>query len=306
MGFLVESKTGYLFSSSIPSPIYLDGNQRVFAQNSTVNIISRTSRFLESLCLGSVENPYNMTQLWGCIYQSPNIYIIEGNVICVENYSDDAGLELAVVVVIPISNFDSKFNESIVITISIALALMILSAFVATFFVSKITGNLALATKQLRGFSTLQLDGCIPVRLVNSPLKEIGRIYSALLLMNSSLLSFSKFVPKDVVRYLVEENQEACLGGERKLITVLFSDIVNFTSMSEMLSLDDLLTIMGEYLEEMSTIIRENEGTVDKFIGDAIMALWNAPEAVENHASKACLAALQCQARLDILSQGNL
>ena len=107
-----------------------------------------------------------------------------------------------------------------------------------------------------------------------------------------------------LVQELLESGQEAVLGGRRREVTILFSDIVSFTSISEKLSPYELVEELGEYLEAMSQVIEDEQGTVDKFIGDSIMAFWGAPHETDDHAVHACLAALKMQRRLGELIQG--
>jgi len=94
---------------------------------------------------------------------------------------------------------------------------------------------------------------------------------------------------------LITLNKEAVLEAERRDITVFFSDIADFTTISEQLQPDILSRSLGQYLARLTGIILDSRGIVDKYIGDAIMALWGAPHALENHAVAACRAALLCQ-----------
>jgi adenylate cyclase len=103
------------------------------------------------------------------------------------------------------------------------------------------------------------------------------------------------------VRQLLESGLEAELGGTRQDLTVYFSDIVGFTSISEQLPPDALVQLLSEYLDEMSAEILQNGGTVDKYIGDAIMAFWGAPRTHDAPALAACRAALANQVRLSEL-----
>ena len=84
-------------------------------------------------------------------------------------------------------------------------------------------------------------------------------------------------MPAAVVRELVSKGEEAKLGGKRETLTIHFSDIVDFTSIAETTSPEELVAMLGEYLEEMTKPILASGGTVDKFIGDAVMAFWGAP-----------------------------
>lgn len=109
---------------------------------------------------------------------------------------------------------------------------------------------------------------------------------------------FSQYVSKHVVNELISNPDKLRLGGERKNITVLFSDIAGFTSFAENKQPEELVSFINEYLNEMTEIVLANEGTLDKYLGDAVMAFWGAPIEVENHAYKACLTALQMQNKL--------
>lgn len=109
---------------------------------------------------------------------------------------------------------------------------------------------------------------------------------------------FSKYVHKDVLAELLRSGKELSLGGERKQLTILFSDIRGFTSLSESLSPEKLTAILNDYLSAMTPCILEEKGTIDKFIGDAIMAFWNAPLDVEHHPLHAVRSALRMQRTL--------
>ena len=96
------------------------------------------------------------------------------------------------------------------------------------------------------------------------------------------------------------------LGGELMEISIMFADIRDFTTFSEQLTPNQLAAALGRYLDVMARIIQqETGGTIDKFIGDAIMTFWNAPEPVAEHARMACLAALRCREAGRVLSQSS-
>lgn len=114
---------------------------------------------------------------------------------------------------------------------------------------------------------------------------------------------FSSYVTEKVVNELIKNPSMAKLGGERREITVLFSDVRGFTSLSEKHSPEEVVSILNEYLSEMTDIIFKWEGTLDKFIGDAILAFWGAPMKQENHAELAVKCALNMVKRLEELQQ---
>jgi adenylate cyclase len=109
---------------------------------------------------------------------------------------------------------------------------------------------------------------------------------------------FSSYVSKRIVDELIRDPSKAKLGGDRKEITVLFSDIRGFTSFSEKLQPEEVVSLLNEYLGAMTEIVFEHEGTLDKFVGDAIMALWGAPVGQPDHAERACKCALAMIAKL--------
>src|SRR5262249_23515961 len=97
-------------------------------------------------------------------------------------------------------------------------------------------------------------------------------------------------------------NQEARISGQRRELTILFSDIKDFTSISEALRPAEIAAQLSEYLNSVTEAIVEESGTVDKYIGDAVMAFWGAPLELKNHAAAACRAALRAQKRIKELN----
>jgi adenylate cyclase len=109
---------------------------------------------------------------------------------------------------------------------------------------------------------------------------------------------FGQYVPPELVNKMAADPEKYSMEGRSEQLTVLFSDIVGFTSISEALSPKDLSAFINEYLTSMSLVIRDHRGTLDKYIGDAIMAFWGAPVADTEHARHGVLAALAMQSRL--------
>lgn len=114
---------------------------------------------------------------------------------------------------------------------------------------------------------------------------------------------FGTMVSTDVLRLMEENPASFSLAGRKAEVTVLFSDIANFTNLAEDLDPDVLTRLLNRYLTEMTEIIMARGGTVDKFYGDAIMAVWGAPYATPDHAFQACLAALEQTDRLTELNR---
>jgi adenylate cyclase len=111
--------------------------------------------------------------------------------------------------------------------------------------------------------------------------------------------AFSSYVSPDVVDEILRDSDKLKLGGESKKVTLLFSDIRGFTSLSESISPEVLVTVLNEYLSPMTQIVMEERGTLDKYIGDAVMAIFGAPLDVPDHAMRACQAALSMLKKLE-------
>ena len=107
--------------------------------------------------------------------------------------------------------------------------------------------------------------------------------------------AFSRYLSPDVVGVVLQNPDMLSLGGSRREMTAFFSDLAGFTSISEALSPEDLVHLLNRYLSLMTDVILRQGGTLDKFEGDAIMAFWGAPVPREDHALRACLAALEQQ-----------
>ncbi|HXZ49197.1 MAG TPA: adenylate/guanylate cyclase domain-containing protein [Usitatibacter sp.] len=109
---------------------------------------------------------------------------------------------------------------------------------------------------------------------------------------------FGTYVPKELVDEMSRNPEEYSMRGESRQMTVLFSDVRDFTSISEGLPAEGLKDLMNLYLSEMTEVIQEKRGTIDKYIGDAIMAFWGAPLADPGHAAHGLEAALGMQKRI--------
>ena len=114
---------------------------------------------------------------------------------------------------------------------------------------------------------------------------------------------FSHYVSGSVVDQLLADPSKLKLGGEKKNLTILFADIAGFTTFSETKTPEDLVKFINMFLNEMTGIILKNQGTLDKYLGDAIMAFWGAPLEIENHAELACKTASQMQEKIIELNQ---
>lgn len=115
--------------------------------------------------------------------------------------------------------------------------------------------------------------------------------------------AFEKFLSPKLVEQMLQHPDQLKLGGEKRELTVFFSDIRGFTTYSEKYEPEKVVSILNEYLTAMTDIILDHDGTLDKFVGDEIMAIWGAPVHQENHAELAVMAALEMLDKLRELQQ---
>jgi len=136
-----------------------------------------------------------------------------------------------------------------------------------------------------------------------SNITEVNDMIEATDKVKTGLRSFAKYVPDKVVKQLITQGKDAKIGGEKEYVTILFSDIEGFTSISENNDVHEVVTSLNEYFDIYVKCLEESGATVDKFIGDAVMAFWNAPNKVENHEFVSVKTAMEIVKEIDNLNQ---
>lgn len=178
----------------------------------------------------------------------------------------------------------------------VGLAILVLAAGVLSAWLARrvIARPLITVVDELKHVERFELD---QVRRHPSRVIEIENLSNAIGDMAAGLAAFRKFIPADLVKTLLREGVEPHPGGSVRTLTVLFADIAGFTGLSERLG-NQIIPLLSSYLDTMSREVSAHGGTIDKFIGDAVMAFWGAPMANPDHAVDACRAALACQRAL--------
>jgi adenylate cyclase len=133
-------------------------------------------------------------------------------------------------------------------------------------------------------------------------------VYEILIMRNAinkaktALSSFAKYIPMALVEQLLERHLVAQLGGEKKNLTIMFTDIAYFTAIAESMDPSDLMIHLSEYFDRITNIIHQYKGNVDKYIGDSVMAFWGAPIENKDHVRNACQALLACHDAIKIMN----
>jgi len=210
------------------------------------------------------------------------------------------GKEWTIVALLPEDDFLKGARETNLLILVVSTVILVIAVFLGMLFAKNLSRPIELLTDEVEKIHHFELDGKIKI---SSRISEIQKMSDAVESMKSGLQAFKRYVPADLVRQLIESGEEVKPGGSEKEITLFFSDIESFTTISEKTSPKELMILLSDYLDIMNSIIAEEKGTVDKFIGDAVMAFWGAPIKNENHAVNACRAALRCQRSIAKLNE---
>ena len=135
-----------------------------------------------------------------------------------------------------------------------------------------------------------------------SRIEEIRSLSSAIDVLGLTLRTFAAYVPGQIVRGILGQTLVPALGGRRQPVTVLFSDVAGFTALAEGLPPEELMERTSRYFSALGEELIAGGATIDKYIGDSVMAFWNAPEDQPDHVRLACLGALRAAARVDRLN----
>jgi adenylate cyclase len=181
------------------------------------------------------------------------------------------------------------------------IALIVGGCFVpaAWIFGSRMSTSLKQITAQATRLQTLAVPRGAPV---TSNIVEINELGRSMAVAQRSIASFARFVPKDIVRGIIDGSISTELGGMRREVTILFTDVTNFTGIAEAADPDSLMRQTSRHFAALTEAFLAEGGTVDKFIGDSVMVFWNAPHLQPDHVERACRAALSAKAASDALN----
>ncbi len=157
------------------------------------------------------------------------------------------------------------------------------------FFGSRMSRSLKEITVEAGKLQTMAAPNPLPVA---SYIKEIHELGITMNLAQRAVWSFARFVPKEIVRGLLDKSISTDLGGVRQEITIVFTDVRGFTTIAESADPDTLMHQTSRYFTALTEAFLAEGGTVDKYIGDAVMVFWNAPHPQSDHVERACRAVL--------------
>ena len=192
--------------------------------------------------------------------------------------------------------FMATKNRSLAISIGLMLVLAALVALLA----SRISRPLRLLAQQATRLKQLDLSES---QAVYSRVSEVVSLDREIEQASQSLRGMGRYIPRSLAEHLLDGSILPTVGGTRREVTLFFSDIENFSLWAEGQDPSVLAQDMSQYLESVTEVLRAQHATIDKFIGDSVMAFWNAPNPQDDAAERALAAALAVQVQLAALNQ---
>ena len=211
-------------------------------------------------------------------------------------FENEFNKDWALLTVVPLGDLLGSLqavNEQLIFYGLLFCALLILFAFYGTKLIARPIEQLTHEIHDLVNFEIM-----LPAQSVRSRIQEISILSDAIGRLRSAVMAFTAYVPRDLVNDLLKSGNAITVGGESRYMTIFFTDLKDFSALSETVPSRELLECVSSYLELVTYAIKEEAGTVDKFIGDSVMAFWGAPVLNQHHAYHACVSAIKSQRRM--------
>lgn len=202
-------------------------------------------------------------------------------------------------IVAPIDDFTKELTWLSIFNVITGLVILLISVILIWIFVARIVKPINKLVYQTNKIKQFKLEDEAPVI---SRIKEVNLLTEAIVSLRTGLKAFQRYVPAGLVRQLIKTGENARIGGKKCSLTIMFSDIRNFTTITENTHPDAMMKQICEYFDELSKIIASEKGTIDKYIGDSIMAFWGAPLLIKNPNLRAARTALKCIQRSEQLN----
>ncbi|MGA0405872.1 MAG: adenylate/guanylate cyclase domain-containing protein [bacterium] len=206
-------------------------------------------------------------------------------------FPSNFGKDWLIGIVVPEDDFIGFFKEMQTGIVLISLCVLLASIGIAWWLSNSISRPIERITEEQKRIEGMNLEGEFNI---DSSIREVEALSHGMVAMRNSLKAFQSYIPAELVRQLIQQGEGATLGGRERTLSILFADIANFTTISENMDPEPLMLQLSDYLGMLAETIRFNHGTVDKYLGDGVMAFWGAPVPSAQHAIHACQAALNC------------
>eukprot|EP00667_Euglena_gracilis_P004852 EG_transcript_4878 len=215
-------------------------------------------------------------------------------------FQDEYNMDWVYVMYAPTNDFLGQARSTTTISIGICMGVIVGTMLLSLAAAWGLSARLRLLAVDMRRATSLALDD-IRTREDGSRIREVQAICVEFGKLVNALRSFQKYLPQSQVDFLLSSNLEANPAAVPQQITIMFLDLANFTTLMEVLSDTAVLQFYGDIMTLLTHNVLQAQGTLDKYIGDAVMAFWNMPRRVDRHEQRAVDAALACRAALPSL-----
>ena len=206
-----------------------------------------------------------------------------------QRYPSAQGLQWTLLAVVPSKELTQGVREGMWWVLLASLILLLLTLLVAGFYTRRWIGPLRELAERVDEVRWLNLSQDFKI---NTEVHEVQQLSQALQSMQAGLQSFARFVPQDIVRQILNRGEEAKLGGEKRMVTVLFADIQGYSSVAEQLDPEQTILMLNQYFQAMQEAVAMYGGTVIEHMGDNVLAVFSAPNLLQDHAEQATRSAL--------------
>lgn len=252
-----------------------------------------------------VARAYNERPLAGSAEHGEGVYRFvdrDGRALIVglSQFGESFGKPWQMFVLTPVADFTADFDAN-----AERLHLLGLLAIVVQLIVVAVTASLISAPLKRLAQKVERIQALSPsdTPRVRSSVREIAFLSNAIETLDVAVQTFARFVPVSLVRQLLQSEQRLDLGGHSRFLTIFFSDVEGFSTIAERIASRSLMVRISTILGLVSRSVHNEHGTIDKFIGDGVMAFWGAPAELEDHAFHACVAALRIHKALNAHNQ---
>ncbi|MEI2296669.1 adenylate/guanylate cyclase domain-containing protein [Ensifer sp. MJa1] len=208
----------------------------------------------------------------------------------------------SVAIVVPLDDLVSQANRLLVRNLMIAAGFLVAGVLGSLMLSRVVSQKLYRLADEARRIGDLNFAG---KGVAHSWITEINTLGAALSASRRAIVQFALYVPREVVRRIIDPEGGAVVKGRRQEVTALFTDIRDFTTISEQHSPEDVVDILSAYFELLNAIAEEHGGTVVQYLGDSIFVIWNAPVEDPRHIENGCRCALAMKAGVDRLNASN-
>jgi adenylate cyclase len=286
------------------SSYIIDANGRVIANSEQVKAYSNEGGQLRLTHITSLESdlpvaayaarPRGQEQLFSFTHSGQE-YLAS-----ISSLPAEFGQRWQLFVITPLRDFTGEFDQHNLRLLLFGLAVITIQILVIYGLSSVVSAPLEKLALKVTDLHSLKEGERVSL---HSPIREVAVLSRAIDTLDTAVRSFSAFVPVGLVKQLLETDRKLELGGQSRFLTIQFSDLEGFSSLSERVPSQELFLVISSYLELVTRSVNAESGTIDKFIGDGVMAFWGAPALLDDHAWRACVSAMRIQRGMDLLNE---